>query len=303
MCTSVAPQAVHKIAADDAVAVAIANETSFTFEFLPEEIARFGSDPVSAFAANLKAVQERIAAACQRCGRSPADVRLLPVTKTVPAHVLRLTYAAGIADFGENKIQEARDKQAVLDDLPIRWSIIGHLQTNKVKYLVRFAVEFHALDSVRLAEELNRRLEAQGRDLDVFVQVNTSGETSKYGLHPDELMNFVEHLPDYPRLKPRGLMTLAIFSADTERVRTCFRLLRDLRDRAAAIHLDLTQLSMGMSGDFETAIEEGANVVRVGQAIFGARPTSDAFYWPGLEPSDNAANAPPASPPSDKESP
>lgn len=251
---------------------------------LPEEIARFGDDPARTFAANLKVVQERIAAACHRGGRNPGDVRLLPVTKTVPANVLRLAHAAGISEFGENKLQEARDKQAVLGDLSIRWSIIGHLQTNKVKYLVKLASEFHALDSVRLAEELNRRLDAQDRELDVFVQVNTSGEDSKYGLHPDDLMPFLERLPDYPRLKPRGLMTLAIFSAETERVRSCFRLLRDLRDRAAAVHSELTQLSMGMSADFEIAIEEGANVVRVGQAIFGARPTGNAFYWPGLVP-------------------
>lgn len=253
-------------------------------ELLPEEIARFGDDPATAFAANLKTVHERIAAACRRCRRPVEDVRLLPVTKTVPAHVLRLAYAAGISDFGENKLQEARDKRAVLGDLAIRWSIIGHLQTNKVKYLVRFASEFHALDSFRLAEELNRRLDAEGRDLDVFVQVNTSGEESKYGLHPDDLMAFVERLPEFPRLKPRGLMTLAIFSADTGRVRNCFRLLRDLRDRAFSVHPGLAQLSMGMSGDFEIAIEEGANVVRVGQAIFGARPTGDAYYWPGFAP-------------------
>ncbi|CAA0100885.1 Pyridoxal phosphate homeostasis protein [Starkeya nomas] len=251
---------------------------------LPEEIARFGADPAGTFAANLCAVQDRIAAACHRSGRHPEDVRLLPVTKTVPANVLRFAHAAGISDFGENKLQEARDKQADLGDLSIRWSIIGHLQTNKVKYLVRLASEFHALDSIRLAEELNRRLDAQNRDLDVFVQVNTSGEDSKYGLRPDDLRPFIERLADYPRLKPRGLMTLAIFSAETDRVRGCFRLLRDLRDRAVAVHPGLTQLSMGMSADFETAIEEGAHIVRVGQAIFGARPTGDAFYWPGLAP-------------------
>ncbi len=255
---------------------------SLSVDLSSEDVARFGNDPARAFAANLQNVQERIVAACQRCGRSPDDVRLLPVTKTVPAHILRLAYAAGISDFGENKLQEARDKQAVLSDLAIRWKIIGHLQTNKVKYLVRLASEFHALDSFRLAEELNRRLDALDRDLDVFVQVNTSGEESKYGLHPDNLMPFVERLSEYPRLKPRGLMTLAIFSAETERVRTCFRLLRDLRDRAIAVHPGLTQLSMGMSGDFEISIEEGANVVRVGQAIFGARPTGNAYYWPGF---------------------
>ena len=256
----------------------------------PEDIARFGADPARSFAANLQTVRERIAAAARRAGRPPEDVRLLPVTKTIPAHILRLAFAVGISDFGENKLQEARDKHAELSDLAIRWSIIGHLQTNKVKYLVRFASEFHALDSLRLAEELNRRLDTQGRDLDVFVQVNTSGEASKYGLHPDDLISFVERLPDFPRLKPRGLMTLAIFSPDTDRVRACFRLLRSLRDQAAAIHPGLTQLSMGMSGDYEAAIEEGADIVRVGQAIFGPRPTDDAFYWPGFAPSSKAAN-------------
>ncbi|PZA11974.1 YggS family pyridoxal phosphate-dependent enzyme [Rhodopseudomonas palustris] len=251
-----------------------------TPELSPDEIARFGADPAAAFATNLKLVRDRIAATCRRCGRSPDDVHLLPVTKTVPANVLRLAYAAGISEFGENKLQEARDKQAIFADLPIRWSIIGHLQTNKVKYLVKLATEFHALDSLRLADELNRRLDAEGRDLDVFVQVNTSGEASKYGLAPGDLVPFARRLSEYPRLKPRGLMTLAIFSTETERVRRCFRLLRNLRDHAMAVHSDLTQLSMGMSGDFETAIEEGATVVRVGQAIFGARPTSDRHYWP-----------------------
>ncbi|NTT88210.1 YggS family pyridoxal phosphate-dependent enzyme [Tabrizicola fusiformis] len=250
----------------------------------PKDIARFGDDPASRFAANLKNVQERIAAASLRSGRSADAVRLLPVTKTVPAHILRFAFTAGITDFGENKLQEARDKQAALADLAIRWNIIGHLQTNKVKYLVRFASEFHALDSIRLAEELNRRLDALDRNLDVFVQVNTSGEESKFGLHPDDFLPFVERLVDYPRLKPQGLMTLAVFSSDAERVRPCFRLLRELRDRALAVHPGLTRLSMGMSGDYELAIEEGADVVRVGQAIFGPRPTDDAFYWPGAIP-------------------
>ncbi|ROT97386.1 YggS family pyridoxal phosphate-dependent enzyme [Altererythrobacter sp. FM1] len=255
---------------------------SMKSDLSPEDIARFGDHPAEAFAANLQTVKDRIAAACLRSGRSPGDVRLLPVTKTVPAHILRHAFAAGITDFGENKLQEARNKQEVLADLAIRWNIIGHLQTNKVKYLIRFASEFHALDSLRLAKELNRRLDVQRRDLDVFVQVNTSGEASKYGLHPDDLPSFVECLPDYPRLKPRGLMTLAILSADTERVRRCFRLLRDLRERTVAVHPGLTQLSMGMSGDYEVAIEEGADVVRVGQAIFGPRPTPDSLYWPGM---------------------
>ncbi len=148
--------------------------------------------------------------------------------------------------------------------------------------MCRFARKFHALDSLRLADLLNARLEREDRDLDVYIQVNTSGEESKFGLHPDALMPFVETLERFPRLRPRGLMTLALFSRDMDAVRPCFALLRSLRDRAAARNPAVQELSMGMSGDFEEAIEEGADVVRVGQAIFGRRPTPDGHYWPGL---------------------
>ncbi len=247
-----------------------------------EDVGRFGPDPLATFRANLAAVEARIAAACARAGRARDEVRLLPITKTVPAHVLRLAHAAGIRQFGENKIQEAMGKHALMADLPVDWCIVGHLQTNKVKYLTRFAHEFHALDSLRLAEVLDRRLAAEGREMDVYVQVNTSGEDSKFGLAPADLLPLVRRLPDFPRLRPRGLMTLALFSTDMARVRPCFALLRALRDEAAALHPGLTGLSMGMSGDFEAAIEEGATVVRVGQGIFGARPTPDSLYWPGL---------------------
>lgn len=247
-----------------------------------DDIARFGPDPETVFRSNLAAVESRIAHACARAGRERASVRLLPVTKTVPAHVLRLAFQAGVSDFGENKIQEAIGKREVLADLPIAWSIIGHLQTNKVKYLTRFAREFHALDSMRLAELLNARLEREDQTLDVYVQVNTSGEESKFGLHPDALPSFVDCLDQFPRLKPRGLMTLALFSDDMARVRPCFALLRRLRDQVVKNNAALVELSMGMTGDFEAAIEEGADVVRVGQAIFGKRPTPDGHYWPGL---------------------
>ncbi len=245
---------------------------------------RFGPDPETMFRRNLAAVQERIAAACRRAGREPGAVRLLPITKTVPAEMLRHAFAAGIDRFGENKIQEAQGKHEALADLPVAWSIVGHLQSNKVRHLSRFAVEFHALDSLKLAALLDARLAAEGRTLDVYVQVNTSGEASKYGLHPDALRSFARALPDFPRLRPRGLMTLALFSDEMERVRPCFRLLRRLRDEAVKLHPGLCELSMGMSGDFELAIEEGADVVRVGQAIFGKRPTPDGHYWPGLVP-------------------
>lgn len=144
-------------------------------------------------------------------------------------------------------------------------------------------------DSLRLAASLNAHLDRLGRDLDAFIQVNTFGEESKFGLHPRDLPAFVEDLPPFPRLRPRGLMTLAMFTSDKARVRPCFSHLRSLRDQASCRNGDITELSMGMSGDFEAAIEEGATVVRVGQAIFGRRPTPDSEYWPEAHPDDAAA--------------
>ena len=236
------------------------------------------------FQRHLATVQARIAAACQRAGRDPASVRLLPVSKTQPEASVRLAHAAGCRLLGENKPQEAYGKwQATQDLADLRWSVIGHLQTNKAKLVARFASEFQALDSLRVAEALERRLQAEGRALDVFVQVNTSGEASKYGLPPEEVAAFLRALPAFPALRVRGLMTLALFSSEAERVRRCFVLLRTLRDRLrqdAPAGIALEELSMGMSGDFEIAIEEGATVVRVGQALFGARALPDSHYWP-----------------------
>jgi len=236
------------------------------------------------FRHNLAAVRARIATACRRVGRDPASVRLLPVSKTKPESSLRMAHAAGCRMLGENKVQEAHRKWEAMQDLTdLHWSVIGHLQTNKARLVARFAAEFQALDSLRLAEALERRLQAEGRSLDVFVQVNTSGEASKYGLAPEEVPAFVHALSAFTALHVRGLMTLALFSSEAERVRQCFVLLRSLRDRvrqSAPAGVCLDELSMGMSGDFEIAIEEGATVVRVGQAIFGARPMPDSYYWP-----------------------
>lgn len=243
------------------------------------------ANSVDDFRRNLTAVRKRIDAACRRVGRDPAAVRLLPVSKTKPEVSLRMAYAAGCRMLGENKGQEAYRKWEAMQGLEeLRWSVIGHLQTNKAKLVARFASEFQALDSLRLAEALDRRLQIEGRELDVFVQVNTSGETSKYGLNPEDVAAFIQALPTFTTLRVRGLMTLALFSSEAERVRQCFVLLRRLRDQLrqdAPDSIGLDELSMGMSGDFEIAIEEGATVVRVGQAIFGARPLPDSHYWPG----------------------
>jgi len=234
--------------------------------------------------ANLAAVRRRIDEAARRSGRDPSEVRLLPVSKTVPADRLRLAYAASCRNLGENKVQEALEKSEALADLTdLKWSVIGHLQRNKARYVARFATEFQALHTVRLAEMLERRLEIEDRTLDVYVQVNSSGEESKFGLPPEEVLAFVKELPNYPRLRVKGLMTLALFSDDMERVRPCFVRMRELQEKLrqeAPAGLDFQELSMGMSGDFEVAIEEGATLVRVGQSIFGAREFPDSYYWP-----------------------
>lgn len=233
---------------------------------------------------NVAAVRARIDAACARVGRDPAEVRLLPISKTVPEDRVRQAYAAGCRTFGENKVQEAARKAERLADLAdVRWSVVGHLQTNKAKIVARFAWEFQALDSLRVAEALDRRLQAEGRALDVLVQVNTSSEPSKFGLPPSDVARFVRELPAFSSLRVRGLMTLALLSGDPSRVRPCFVSLRDLRERLreeAPAGVSMNELSMGMSGDFELAVEEGATVVRVGQAIFGARSLPDSHYWP-----------------------
>lgn len=234
--------------------------------------------------ANIADIRTRMAAACRRAGRSPDSVRLLPVSKTVDEARIRLAYEAGCRELGENKVQEAYGKWQAMSDLPdLKWVVIGHLQTNKAKQVARFASEFQALHNVRQAEALDRHLQAEGRALDVFVQVNTSGETSKFGLAPDAVLEFARTLPAFSSLRVRGLMTLALFSSDERHVRPCFQRLRALRDQLqqdAPMGERFQELSMGMSGDFEWAIEEGSTTVRVGQAIFGSRGLPDSHYWP-----------------------
>ncbi len=240
------------------------------------------------FDRNVALVQARIDAAAVRVDRDPAEVRLLPVSKTVPEARLQVAVDAGCTTFGENKVQEAYRKwQHFGVDAGLRWSIIGHLQTNKARHLAEFAHEFQALDSPKVAEALDRRLQAAGRSLDVMVQVNTSGEASKFGLEPADVAGFVRALPSYSSLRVRGLMTIAALTDDAAITRACFVRLRTLRDQLRDLAVEgvsMDELSMGMSGDLEIAVEEGSTTVRVGQAIFGRRPLPDSHYWPSDAP-------------------
>ncbi len=235
-------------------------------------------------AANLANLRNRIIDATQRSNRPPDAVRLVLVTKTVPPERVMEAVRAGATDLGENKVQEGFGKAKALQDQAVTWSMIGHLQSNKAKEVLSFASEVQSLDRLSLATTLERRLQQAGRGLDVLVQVNTSGEASKFGLAPDEVFGFLKELPAYSALRPKGFMTLATFTQNEAEVRRCFRVLREIRERAlqdAPQGALLGDLSMGMSGDFEWAIEEGATIVRVGQAVFGARALPASHYWPG----------------------
>lgn len=235
-------------------------------------------------AANLATVRQKIADAARRSDRSPDAVRFILVTKTVAPERVLEAIRAGANDLGENKVQEGRKKADYLVDEAVRWTMIGHLQSNKVKDALRFASEVQSLDRLSLATALERRLQHLGQSLNVLVQVNTSGEASKYGLPPDDVLPFLRELRAFDAIRPKGFMTLATFTPDETEVRRCFRLLRDIRDQAVAEAPQgeiLADLSMGMSGDYAWAIEEGATIVRVGQAVFGARPLPDSHYWPG----------------------
>ena len=227
-------------------------------------------------AARWAQVRGRVDDACRAAGRDPAEVSILPVSKTFDAGVIRAAAALGLRRFGENKVQEIRDKSPLLADCGIRWVLIGHLQTNKVREVARLVDEVQSLDRPELAEALHRRLQHEGRAIDVLVQVKTSSEESKFGLPPAQLPALLDTLRRYDTLRVRGLMTLATQSTDAAVVRGCFRWLRELRDEALAQGHALPRLSMGMSGDFALAIAEGATEVRIGSAIFGSRAAPQA---------------------------
>lgn len=222
-------------------------------------------------AGRLAAVRSSIAEACRLAGRDPAEVTLLPVSKTFGEDVVREAVALGLRRFGENKVQEIQAKATALAAEALDWVVIGHLQTNKAKAVAKFANEVQSLDRLDLAVALDKALQAAGRGIDVLVQVKTSPEETKSGLDPDELPAFLDALRAFSSLRVRGLMTLAEASEDEARVRACFRTMYRLRDSARQAGHAVDRLSMGMSGDFALAIAEGSTEVRIGSSIFGAR--------------------------------
>lgn len=221
-------------------------------------------------------VKARIEAACARAGRNPEDVTLVAVSKTKPEEDIQALYDYGVRDFGENYIQELRTKH---DDLPkdIRWHMIGHLQRNKVKYIADYVTMIHAVDTLPLAETIEKEGVRFDRIIPVLIEVNVAGEESKFGVTPENCVSFAEQFAGFPHIRLEGLMTSAPFVENPEDNRPVFRKLRQLAVDINKKNIDnvgMRVLSMGMTNDFEVAVEEGATMVRVGTAIFGARDYS-----------------------------
>lgn len=240
----------------------------------PDDQSDSGFDP-DLIRANISAVRDRIAAACEAAGRSPDSVRLLLATKTQPPGPVRVAIEAGETLVAENRVQEVRPKFEALEDLTYERHFIGNLQSNKINALVPYVSCIQTLDRMSLALKLQRKLESEGRQMEVMLQANTSGETSKSGVSPDELPEFAKEVSRLDALKVRGLMTIGLFTDDLELARPSLSRLRELRDQVRELNLngiEMDELSMGMSGDLEVAVEEGSTIVRVGSAIFGARP-------------------------------
>lgn len=225
---------------------------------------------------NLEEVEARITRACERSGRERSEVTLISVSKTKPAEMLQEAYDAGSRDFGENKPQEIREKYPQLPT-DIRWHMIGHLQRNKIKYIIDKVCMIHSVDSIRLAEAIDEEAKKHGIVMPVLIEVNVAEEESKFGIHLDEAESLIRQISELSNIQVQGLMTIAPFTENAEDNRIYFRKLRnlyvDIKDKNID-NVNMCNLSMGMTGDYEVAVEEGATMVRVGTGIFGARSYS-----------------------------
>ena len=220
---------------------------------------------------NLEIVNEKMKKAALKVNRKPEEIKLVAVTKTATAEQIKEAINAGVKIIGENRVQDAKEKYQILT-ADIEWHLIGHLQTNKTKYAVEIFNCIHSVDSIKLAQEIDRRSKQFGKKIDVLVEVNVSGEETKYGIKPEELEPFLKEISEFPEIRVRGLMTIAPIVEDKEEVRPYFRKLRELSEEIKSKNIGnvkMDWLSMGMTEDFEIAIEEGANMVRIGRGIFG----------------------------------
>lgn len=231
---------------------------------------------------NLKTIHTRIEAACTKAGRNPEEVRLLLATKTVDSDRIKFALHQGETLIGENKVQELQQKCEAISECDPEVHFIGHLQTNKVKDVIKWATCIESIDRLKLAEKLHDRLLSENKTIDAYIQVNTSYEESKFGVAPEKALELIKQVSQLETIHIKGLMTIGLFSSEPEKVRKCFKLLKNIQKEAAALDLSgvsLKELSMGMSGDLEIAIEEGSTIIRVGTAIFGARMYPDSYYW------------------------
>ncbi len=220
---------------------------------------------------NLEIINEKVKKAALKTNRNPDEIKLVAVTKTATIEQIKEAIRVGVKIIGENKVQEAKEKYQILST-DIEWHLVGHLQTNKVKYAIEIFDLIHSVDSIKLAKEIDKRSLQFGMITNVLVEVNVSGEETKYGIKPEEVEPFLEEISEFSRIKVRGLMTIAPIAEDKEEVRPFFRKLRKLFEKIKIENkknIRMDYLSMGMTEDFEVAIEEGANMVRIGRGIFG----------------------------------
>ena len=225
---------------------------------------------------NIEFVEENILNACRKAGRERSEVTLIAVSKTKPVSDIRQAMDCGIRTFGENKVQEIRDKTDKITE-PLNWHMIGHLQANKVKYLPGRVCMIQSVDNRKLADEIEKQFAKADTVIDVLIEVNMAGEDSKFGLAPEETPDFVKEISSLPHLNIRGLMTIAPYTEDAESNRIFFKGLRELKNKINSMDIpgvNMDTLSMGMTGDYQVAIEEGATFVRVGTGIFGERDYS-----------------------------
>lgn len=240
--------------------------------------------------ANLKYIRNKINKACEKAGRNPDEVKLLLATKTVTPKNINRAITTGETLIGESRAQELQEKYEEINHEQADVHFIGHLQTNKVNQVLRYTSFIHSVDRMRLANRLHRRLTNEGRKINILVQVNTSYEDSKFGVAPEEVLPFIEQLSKLDTLHIKGLMTIGKLTSEPDEARKCFRLLKTIQQQIQEQNIpgvEMDILSMGMSDDFEIAIEEGSTMVRVGTAIFGERMYPDSYYWNEQAPRDD----------------